>query len=120
MSDQRIILANNSRLLREMLSRILLKSDRLEVVQEVDDQTQLPAAIEQENAEWVIVSLPLGASIPGWAHTYLQTHPFTRIMAVSADGSMIKMKWFESHEAEFTDLTLKDLIHILENNSEHT
>lgn len=119
MSDKRIILANSSRLLREMLSRVLLKRDHLEVVQEVDDHAKLPSAIEREDAEWVIMSLPLDTHIPDWAHTYLKSHPSTRIMAVSADGSAVKMKWLESHEEERTDLTLKDLIQILENNSEH-
>jgi hypothetical protein len=35
-------------------------------------------------------------------------------MVVSTDGSHIKTKWIESREEEFTDLTLPDLINILE------
>jgi hypothetical protein len=38
-------------------------------------------------------------------------------MALSSDGSWIKMKWLESREQDLTDLSLKELIHILEGNT---
>ena len=115
MTDQRIILANGSRLLREMLNRILHKAEHLEVVQEVSDHDNLPAALSKE-AEWIIMSLPDDQQIPEWTDTYIQEHPLIRIMAFSSDGSWIKLKWLESREQELSDVSLKDLIHILEGN----
>jgi hypothetical protein len=38
-----------------------------------------------------------------------------RLLAVSSDGSKVKMKWLEPHEENLEDLSLNDLIHILEN-----
>lgn len=119
MPEQRIILANSSRLLREMLNRILLKTENLEVIQEVIDHDDLPAVIDQKEAEWIIMSLPADSHIPKWTDAYMHEHPFTRFMAVSADGSWIKMKWLESREEDLTDLSLKELIHILESNPNH-
>ncbi len=119
MSEQRIILANGSRLLREMLNRILVKTENLEVVQEVTEHDNLPAAIEQRDAEWVIMSLPEDEKIPEWTDTYLREHPLARIMTVAFDGSWIKMKWLERREENFTDLSLPELIHILESNPSH-
>ena len=117
MSDQRIILANGSRLLRELLNRVLLKSAHLKVVKEIQDRNTLPAALEGQDAEWIIMSLPEDKQIPVWADAYMKNHPFMRMMAFAADGSWIKMKWIESHEEDLSDLSLKELIHILEDTS---
>lgn len=114
MSEQRIVLANGSRLLRDMLKRILFKSEHLEVVREVTDQKELPFVIEHTNPEWVILSLSLDNGVPAWVDTFMATHPSVRFMALAADGSKIKMKWLEVHEQELNGLSLNDLIQILE------
>jgi hypothetical protein len=112
-SEQRIILANSSRLLREMLNRILHKTENLEVVQEITNHKKLSTEIEKSDAEWVIMSLPGDHGIPGWVDHYIVDHPRVRFMAVANDGSWVKTKWLESHEEELDNLSLRDLIHIL-------
>jgi hypothetical protein len=62
------------------------------------------------------MSLPADKRIPAWTDSFIKKHPLIRIMAFSPDGSWIKMKWLESHEKDITDLSLKELIHILEGN----
>lgn len=113
MSEQRIILANGSRLLHEMLNRILIKTVNLRVVQEITDHKKLPNAIEKSDAEWVIMPLPVESKMPEWVDTYIVDHPHVHFMAVAMDGSWVKTKWLESHEEELENLSLKDLIHIL-------
>jgi chemotaxis response regulator CheB len=115
MSEQRIVLANVSRLFRDMLKRIIYKSDNLELIREITDQRDLPSMIEQTEPEWVIVSLSYDNGVPAWVDGYMADHPSVRFMAVAADGSKIKMKWLEVHEQELNGLSLNDLIHILEN-----
>lgn len=116
MSDvQRIILVNSSRLLREMLHIIFCKAEHLQVVREVSDQEKLPSAIEELEAEWLVISLPLDEGLPDWVDLYLSKHPFMRLLAVSTDSTKVKMKWLEPHEENLEDLSLDDLIHILEN-----
>jgi len=114
MSQQRIVLANGSRLLRDMLKRIIFKADKLEVVREVTDQKELPSVIEHTNPEWVIVSLSFDDDVPAWVDGFMANHPSVRFMALATDGSKIKMKWLEVHEQELDGLSLNDLIHILE------
>lgn len=115
MPEQRIVLANGSRLLRDMLKRIIVKSENLDVVGEVSDQKELPAAIEHSKPEWVIVSLPFDNGIPGWVDSFITVHPSVRVMAVASDGSKVKIKWLEIHEQELNGLSLSDLLQILEN-----
>jgi len=111
---QRIILVNSSRLLREMLHSVFGKAEHLQVVREVGDQEESPAAIEELEAEWLVISLPLDMGLPDWVDRYISKHPFTRLLAVSTDCSKVKMKWLEAHEENLEDLSLNDLIHILE------
>lgn len=113
MSEQRIILANGSRLLHEMLNRILVKTGNLKVVQEINKQERLPSAIEKSDAEWVIMSLPADSAIPEWVDRYIDDHPHVRFMALAADGSWVKTKGQEEHEEKLDNLSLRDLIHIL-------
>ena len=115
MPEQRIILANASRLLRDMLKRIIFKSDHLELVREITDQKELPSVIERTNPEWVIISLSYDDGIPAWVDSYMADHPSVRFLGVASDGSKIKMKWLEIHEQELNGLSLNDLLHILEN-----
>jgi DNA-binding NarL/FixJ family response regulator len=115
MPEQRIILANGSRLLRDMLKRIIVKSENLDVIREVTDQKELPAAIEHSNPEWVIVSLAFDNGIPGWVDNFMAIHSSVRFMAVASDASTVKIKWLEIHEQELNGLSLSDLIQILEN-----
>ncbi len=114
MPEQHIVLANGSRLLRDMLKRIIIKSEKLEVVREVTDQKELPSVIEHTNPEWVIISLSFDDSVPTWVDGYLANHPSVRFIAVATDGSKIKMKWLEVHEQELDGLSLHNLMQILE------
>ena len=114
MDEHRIVLANGSRLLRDMLKRVIFKSDRFEIVREVTDPRELPSVIEHTSPEWVIVSLAFDNGIPGWVDPFMANHPSVRFMAVATDGSKIKLKWLEVHEQEFDGLSLNELLHILE------
>ena len=120
MYTKRIILADGSRLLREMLHRVIFKADHLEVVQEVSSYADLPSAIERFDPEWVIMSLPSDHVIPDWVDACIVNYPSVRFLAVSTDGSMIKMKWLERREEDLGDLSLNDLIHILERDPQKT
>jgi DNA-binding NarL/FixJ family response regulator len=116
MPEKEIVLANGSRLLREMLKRVLFKSENLKIVHEVTDQKELPEIIDTTNPEWVILSLSFDNGVPDWVDAYMAAHPSVRFIALAADGSKIKMKWLEVHEQEIKGLSLDDLIQILENN----
>lgn len=108
-----IILVDGSRLLVEMLNRVFLKTDHLDVIQ-VADHNDLPSAIDKQEAEWVIASLPADEPEPDWIDAFMRRHPHVRLLTISAGGSLIKMKWVESREEDISDISLPELIHILE------
>jgi hypothetical protein len=114
MSSRRIILVNSSRLLGDMLHTVIYNATHLETVQEVSSHEELPSAIERSDAEWVIMSLPYNKSIPEWVDHYIAKHPSIRFLAVFIGSDKVKLKWLESHEEDLEDLSLNDLIQILE------
>lgn len=113
-TQQSIILTNGSRLVREMLNRILLKTQHFNVIQEISEYKNLPLAIEQHNVGWVIISLPQDDRALEWIDTFMMKHPLVRFLAVSPDGSHVKIKWMEQHEEKINNPSLEDLIQILE------
>ena len=111
---QRIILVNGSRLLGDMLHTVIHRADHLKMVQEVGSHEELPSAIESSEAEWVIMSLPFDKGIPDWVDHYIAKHPSMRFLAVFIGSGKVRLKWLEVHEEVLEDLSLDDLIHILE------
>jgi len=114
MSRKRVILANESRLLREMLHHVIDKADQLEVVEELPGHEELPSAIERLGPEWVILSVPYHKNADGWMNTFLASYPSVRFIFLSPESNAIKMKWQTVYEEDLTNLSLKGFLNILE------
>jgi hypothetical protein len=118
MSAQRVILVNASRLLGDMLRRIIYRSDHLEMVQEVTADTVFPVSIERSEAEWVILSLSSEKSFPGWVDRHITRHPSMRFLAIFPGSNKVRLKGLD-YEEDLEDLSLKDLLTILEGHPQH-
>jgi chemotaxis response regulator CheB len=118
MSTKRVILANDSRLLREMFHRMIDKATYLEVVQEISNSEELPFAIERFCPEWVILSLPTSNTILNWISSRIEASPTVRFIFLSPNSS-IKMKRQMSDEEDLSNLSLKEFIRILEKDLQH-
>lgn len=110
---RRIVLANEPRLLREMLQRVVDKQPDLQVVSEVSDWAELPSTIERTEAQWVILPLLADGKMPAIVDSLLSTSPTLHILAVAMDGSRIKMKCGASEEEWLNNLSLDALIALL-------
>jgi DNA-binding NarL/FixJ family response regulator len=120
MSTKHVILAEGPRLIREMLRRVIDQAEHLEVVQEVADREQLASAIERFDPEWVILSSPLPGYTNGYVDACLSLYPSVRFLFLDPGDGHIKMKWQTSYEEEFSDLSLKDFLEILEKHLQRT
>ncbi len=131
---RRIVLALETRLLREMLKRAINRSPFLTVVADVSDGADLLSVVKQEQAEWVFVSLRPDGELPASAENLLADHPSVsiiaiaadgsqvklgwtelcdRVIATAADGSLIRLRWTESHQRVLSDLSLGQLISVV-------
>ena len=118
MSAQRVILVNASRLLGDMLRRIIYKSEYLKMVQEVSVDRALPVAIERSEAEWVILSLSSDKTFPGWVDRHIASHPSMRFLAIFLGSNKVRLKGLD-YEEEMEDVSLKDVLCILEGHPQH-
>lgn len=118
-STKRVILADGSRLLREMLHRVIDKANHVKVVQELPTVDGLGSAIHRFDPEWVILSQPFNRRAHDWIDSCMADHPSVRFIFLSAAQNSIKMKWQMSYEEDLPDLSLTEFIHILERDLQH-
>ena len=114
MSIKRVILANNSRLLREMFHRVIDHADHLEVVREVQNSEEILFAIQRFCPDWVIVSFPLSDFALDCIRASIQNDPSVRFIFFSEDHRSLKIDWQMSSDAELSDLSLKEFMNIIQ------
>ncbi len=114
MTIKRVILANNSRLLREMFHRVIDQADYLRVVREVQSSEEILIAIQRFCPDWVIVSLPLSDFVLNCISASIQSDPSVRFIIFSEGHRSLKIDWQMTSEEEISDLSLKEFIHLLE------
>jgi DNA-binding NarL/FixJ family response regulator len=109
MKPYRVILANQPRLLRSLLRRVLQKSADMDVVGEVTDLDNLPPKVEQTNAQWVIVSLWRNGDFPEAFRSLLVKHPALCLLGLAADGSQAIIRCPGAAEFAVSNLSLESL-----------
>ncbi|MCA1553298.1 MAG: hypothetical protein LC737_02865 [Chloroflexi bacterium] len=109
MRAQRVIVANEPRLFREMLQRAMQDVPGLEVVGEAADFGALERLVEDTGAHWLIVSLDAVGAFPPWVERLLIAHPSLCVLGVADDGSHATIKWVEIHHQTLEGLSLNQL-----------
>lgn len=120
MSTKYVLLADGSRLLREMLHHAIDQADHLQVVLELPDRLELPSALRRFDPAWVIIPMPYDDQVRVWLDGCMADHPSVRFLFVPPGHNPIKMKWQMSYEEEFEDLSLQEFIEILEKDLQHS
>jgi DNA-binding NarL/FixJ family response regulator len=120
MSTKHVILANGSRLLREMLHHVINQAGSLEVLQEVPDREALPAALRRFEPEWVILSPPLNNDEYNWIKAVVAQHPSIRFMFLSPERGGITIKGHGSQDEDLPNPSLKDFLQLLERDLQHS
>jgi hypothetical protein len=113
MTTNKIILANSSRLVRDMLKRVIGKTAGLEIVLEVEDLTEFPKKVRQAEADWAIVLLSPGEKVPDMVEQVIREQPSMRFLLMNVDGSHARMKWNEPHEVPLDEKNLGELLELL-------
>jgi DNA-binding NarL/FixJ family response regulator len=113
MAKQRIILVNESRLMRDMLKKVINKSPGLEIVIELTDLADLPETARQIEAEWAIVLLPPDQQVPDLVEQVVKEQQSMRFLLMGVDGSHARMKWNEPHEVPLDEKNLNELLDVL-------
>jgi len=115
MTNRRIVLAHNSRLLQDLLRRVFNKTDGLLVAQEQIGLTDIDTVLRQTHPDWLITSAD---HPPGVIKTLVVKNPDLRIITVSLEGCPIHLWHPNGEEKDLTGLSLSDLLTILKDEKE--
>lgn len=114
MLTKRVILANNSRLLREMFRSVIERAADLEVVHEVSRPEDLLPAIQRFCPDWVIVSLPLPQELQDLISTFLQVDSSVRFIFLSPDQQTIQWKQNLISDVDLSNASVRQFIYLLQ------
>jgi DNA-binding NarL/FixJ family response regulator len=109
----RIILVNNSRLVRDMLKKVIGKAPGLEIVNEVEELTEFPEVVKTIKADWAIVLLSPGQEVPEIVENVIKEQSSMRFLLMGVDGSHARMKWSEPHEIPLDEKNLSELLDLM-------
>lgn len=113
MSTKRIILANSSRLVRDMLKKAINKTPGLELVSNIENLADFPNVLRQVEADWAIVLLPPDERVPELVAKAINEHQSMRFLLMGVDGSHARMMWNEPHEVALDKKNLQELLRLL-------
>jgi len=108
-----VIMANQPRMLRQMLGRILNRSKQVNLIGEVTTTNKLPLLVELLHPDWVVLTLCKNGSFPSIADTLCATDPKVGILAVTENGARVRARY---GEMTFEGMALDDLVRLIRPN----
>jgi len=90
----RVLVANRPRLMRELVLATISDQPDIEIVAEIQDETEIEAAVSQTAPDFLIVALEKkSALLPDSCSAILQNHPNLRIIAIAPDRNSSTFYW---------------------------
>jgi DNA-binding NarL/FixJ family response regulator len=83
----RVAMANQPRLMRELIAMSLAGEEDVQVVADITDEGEISRVIEETTPDFLIVSLDSRRFGPSAREDMLQRHPEMKIMALAGDGN---------------------------------
>ncbi|MDZ7843335.1 MAG: hypothetical protein U5K99_00805 [Anaerolineales bacterium] len=113
METIKIVLANKSCLLRDLLKRSINKIEGLQIVGETKNIEDLNRLVEGKQAEWAIVTLAEDDKVPESFDSLLSRKQDLSLMAMKDSGERIKIRRMEIQEESYQKFSLADLGELL-------
>lgn len=113
MNSQRIVLAHESRLMREMIKHILSKSSTLEVIGEAQTMPKLNSILENKEADWLIANLSPDGAISLRIQKLLLSNPELSVLGITHRGDYVQMYQLHIHQEQYQNCSLDDMVKLL-------
>jgi DNA-binding NarL/FixJ family response regulator len=106
-------MANQPRLMREVIAMSLAEEEDVEVVADITDEGEISRVVEEARPDFLIVSLDSQRFGPAARVDMLQRHPEVQIMALATDGNSfilfsasdgVRSMTYKEPEAEILDV----------------
>ena len=91
----RVLVANRPRLLRELILNTISEESDIEVVGEVQQESEVILAVDKTHPDCVIVALENEEQLPAVCVSLLREYPNLRVVAIARDGNTLRFYWTE-------------------------
>jgi DNA-binding NarL/FixJ family response regulator len=78
----RVLVANQPRLMRELVMATIADQPDIEIVGEVDDESKIAGAVERSHPDFLIIALGKSQRLPAVCEPILHDHPQIKVLAV--------------------------------------
>lgn len=82
-----MVVANQPRLMRELIAMSLADEDDVEVVAQISDEAEIPRVIDEKTPEFLIIALDSRRFGTSAREAILQKYPAMKILALATDGN---------------------------------
>jgi len=97
----RVVVANQPRLMRELVLEAIIEQPDIEVVGEIKDEDEIVDAVERMHPAFLIIALNESNQRPFLCDTLLRRYPEMKILALAPERNCSIFYWasFDIHEA---------------------
>jgi len=85
MKSIRVLIANNPRLIRELVMSTISDQPDIEIVGEIAMESEIMNAVDQTQPDFLIVALERHNRLPEFCQSILQIHPSLKVIAIAPD-----------------------------------
>lgn len=107
MKTIRVLMANRPRLMRELMVATIAEQPDIEIVGEVEEDSDLLSAVEKTRPDFMIVALEEFNELPQVCRSILHSYPQMKVIAVSSDRNSSMFYWaslqVQSNEIEASE-----------------
>lgn len=93
MKPIRVLVANQPRLMRELMVSTISDQPDIEIVGEVQDESELASVVEKTRPDFLIVALEKFNRLPDSCQSILQNHPQIKVIAIASDRNSSMFYW---------------------------
>ena len=115
MQPRRAILVDGSRILRDLIRRVLVTKAGFEVVDELSNLEELSSSLARAETEWAFLILSPNLEISKRQTVeILVEHPSMRIILIRMDEGRIEMEWLVRGHKDLTEMTLDEITLVIQ------
>jgi DNA-binding NarL/FixJ family response regulator len=93
MKPIRVLVANRPRLIRELVMATISDQPDIEIVGEIDQESEIEGAVERTHPDFLIVALDKSNRMPPICQPVLQNYPHVRLIGIAPDRNSLMFYW---------------------------
>lgn len=93
MKPIRVLVANRPRLMRELVMATISDQPDIEIVGEIQEESEISSAVDNTQPDFLIVALERQDRLPDFCQSILQSHPQIKIIAIAPDRNSTVFYW---------------------------